>query len=287
MGVTIEKPTVLNLLRTIPSGIGLDIAKNHTGIVIWNGETTEEYGFELDPYDKDSYFAEYKMRRDFKNRLSSIVSGRHFEFSIVEDVYGGRNFDTTRKLLALNTVFDELLFDRVCTTGEFVRWGESKWMSNFRMLYKQKGKLKVKLETQAILEHLEYAYVLDNKNTKVPYYEDICDACGMLLGVVAAHHMKDTLAKSRPIHMSEVKLLYVEDVYAIDNLRDKRVQEEGYVLVDIAGRNIEKEILSLVRARPDDVLCAFVAPDKLGEFGIKHKFTFYESNEGYLLFYKK
>ena len=44
------------------------------------------------------------MRRDLKVKLSEIVVGRDFEVCIVEDVYGGENFDTVRKLLNLNTV---------------------------------------------------------------------------------------------------------------------------------------------------------------------------------------
>ena len=296
MGITsssvIEKPTVLSLLKTIPSGIGLDIAKNHTGIFIWNGVSTEEYGFKLEPYDSNDYFAEYKMRRDFKKKLAEIVKNRHFEYCIVEDVYGGDNFDTVRKLLAINNVMDELIFDGVCTVGNFVRWGESKWASMTRRVYKQRGKLKSKIETQGILEYLEYDFYLKNKDLsgaekKDIFFEDICDACAMLLGVVIQKNLEISLVKQSSLKLSDIKLIYVEDLMDTYNHRDERVRDGWYVSVDINTRNIEKSIMDNVKANPNDVLCAYLPVDKLGIFGIKHKFTFYESGEGYLLFYKK
>ena len=159
----IEKLTVLNLFKTIKSGIGLDISKNHTGIVIWNGKTIETYGFAIEEYDKSDYFAEYKMRRDFKEKLYQIVKDRHFEYCIVEDVYSGENFDTVRKLLALQTVIDELIFEHVCVVDNFVRWLQVEWSKYTRQVYKQAGRLKSKLETQGILEYLEFDFYLEHK----------------------------------------------------------------------------------------------------------------------------
>ena len=58
----ISKPDIKQVLSVIPSGIGLDIAKNHTGVVIWDGSEIEEFGFAIKDYDKSDYFAEYRMR---------------------------------------------------------------------------------------------------------------------------------------------------------------------------------------------------------------------------------
>lgn len=290
--VRYEKPTVLNLLKLIPSGIGLDVAKNHTGISIWNGETVEEYGFAIDMYDKDDYFAEYKMRRQFKEKLSEIIRGRYFEHCIIEDVYGGENFDTVRKLLALNTVIDESIFDRVCTVNKFYRWNEPKWSSATRAIYKQKGKLKSKIETQGLLEYLEYDFYLQHKDDKPAvkkeiFFEDICDATAMLIGVVAYETMNLNIAKQTSLKLSDIKMIYVEDTIDTYSCKDKRIEEEGFIGVDLDFRNLEKSILLQVAQHPTDVLCAFVPSSKLGVFGLKHKFTFFDSDEGYLLFYKK
>lgn len=292
MAVKYEKPTVLSLFKTIPSGIGLDIAKNHSGICIWNGESIEQYGFALDDFDKKDPFAEYKMRRQFKQKLSETIRGRYFEHCIIEDVYGGENFDTTRKLLALNTVIDELIFEHCCTVNKFYRWNEPKWSSATRSIYKQRGRLKSKIETQGLLEYLEYDYYLEHKDDKPAvkkeiFFEDICDATAMLLAVVANETLNLNIAKQSSIKMSDIKMIYLEDTMDTYSCSDKRVNEEGFISVDLDYRNIEKSIVNQVSQHPNDVLCAFLPSSKLGVFGLKHKFTFYDSEEGYLLFYKK
>lgn len=287
-----EKPTVLNLFKTIPSGIGLDIAKNHSGICIWNGQSIEQYGFALEEYDKSNPFAEYKMRKEFKEKLKSIVNERYFEHCIIEDVYGGDNFDTTRKLLALNTVIDELIFEHSCTVNKFYRWNEPKWSKATRSIYKQRGRLKSKVETQGLLEYLEYDFYLAHKDDesevkKSIFFEDICDATAMLLGVVAYEIMNINIAKQPSIKMSDIKMVYVEDLLDTYSCKDKRISEEGYIYVDLDYRNLEKSIVSQVAQHPSDVLCALLPSSKLGVFGLNHKFKFYDSDESYLLFYKK
>lgn len=290
--MVIEKCTVLNLLSLIKSGIGLDISKNHTGVFIWDNGKCEEYGFSLPEYDKDDPHAECRMRRALRYELEKLVKGRHFEHCIVEDIYGGDNFDTVRKLIALNTVIDDLIFDKVCTVDNFYRWKEPVWLSNLRLLYRQKGKWKAKIETQSILEYLGYDFYLQHKDDtnavkKQIFFEDICDACGQLLSVVAYQNLRANKEHKKTVKISEVKLCYIEDMDDFDVASDKRVREDDCLVLDYSGRDIEKYILSMVEIYPNDLLCIELPVAKLGAFGIKHKLPFYESGMGYLYFYKK
>jgi len=270
---------ITDLLKRIPSGMGLDIAKNHTGVFIWDGSEIHEYGLVVGTdYNKDDPFAEYRMRREFKDKLGEIVEGRFFARCIVENVYGGQNFDTVRKLLALNTVIDELIFDNVCSVDKFYRWEEAKWLKYARLLYKQKGKLNPKVEIQGILDALGYSY--EGKCA-----EDVRDAAGMLLGVVASEMIADNQSKVS-VKMSDVKMHYIELPEDIYLLRDTKVQD-GCIMVDLDLRSIEKSILMNVSQHPADALIAPLPSNKLGSFGLKHKFRFYEEGDGYLVFYKK
>lgn len=289
----LSRATVEGILSQVKSGIGLDVAKNHTGICIWNGVGVETYGFSIKEYDKSDYFAEYRMRRDFKAKLKELVEGHDFEVCIIEDVYGGENFDTVRKLLALNTVIDELIFERACTVDKFFRWNEPQWLSALRTVYKQRGRLKAKVETQGILEFLNWDFYMSNcgksdSEKKGIFFEDICDACGMLVGAVQQLNMNINLAKAASLRLSDIKMYYIgilEDCYSV---KDNRVRNEGFIEVDISGRNIEKEIVTQAGLHPNDVMCAFLPPSKLGVFGMKHKFTFFDGEEeGYLVFYRK
>ena len=186
----ITKTTLFDFFKYIKSGIALDVAPDHTGVVIWDGEKVTEYGFRVE-IDSKSVHWEYKMRRDFKQELKKIVSGKDFEVCVIEGVYGGVNYDTTQKLLALNTVIDELIFEGVWFITEFFRWKPSEWLAKARMVYKQRGKLKTKLEIQGILEYLGYEFYITNKDKSDKekaemFFEDKCDACGMLLAVCVA-----------------------------------------------------------------------------------------------------
>lgn len=300
--VTYEKPTVVSILKNFKSGIGLDIAKNHTGIVYWDGSELHTYGFLLSEYDSKDYFAEYKMRREFKQKLAEIVKGKFFELCIVEDVYGGDNFDTVRKLLALNTVMDELIFDGVCSVDTFVRWKQVMWAAKTRLVYRQKGKPKSKIETQNLMEFLEFDFYEKYKDypetekeskakglptKKELFFEDICDACGMLLGLAIAKLYDNLAQKPKKVSMSDIKLIYIDYLDDPYRIPDKRVQDEGYIVVDFNYRNIEEGVKQEVMLHPNDVICAEIPPSKLGAFGLKHKLNFYTEGEGYLLFYNK
>lgn len=288
----IAKPTLLSMLGTIPSGLALDVAKNHTGVVHWDGTELHRYGFSIDEYDKGDPFAEYKMRRQFKEKLREIVAGISVEYCVIEDVYGGENFDTVRKLLALQTVVDELIFDHVFFVSKFFRWNEPKWSALTRTIYKQRGRLKSKIETQGVLEFLEDEFYLQHREDsagvkKEIFFEDICDATGVLLAVVVSEIMQINIARAPSLKMSQIKMVYLEDLEDTFTCRDRRIREEGFIPVELDYRNLEKTILLQAAQHPDDVLCSLVPSSKLGVFGAKNKFTFYDSDESYLLFYCK
>lgn len=290
--VKIEKPTIQNLFPLMKSAIALDIAPLHTGIVIWNGETTEEYGFANPPVDYNDVFWEYRLRKTFKAKVQEIVNGRQFEYGVVEDVYGGDNFHTVRQLLALNNVFDELQFDRACFVDNYFRWGASEWMAKARKIYKQKNKLVSKIETQGLLEFLEYKFYLEHKEDttnvkKEIFFEDICDACGMLVGVVAHKTLEKNLLNNTSVRLSDIKMYYLEDLEETYGHRDTRLREEAYTTVELNYRSLEGSIINSVKENPDDVLVAYLPVAKLGTFGLTHKFKFYASGEGYLVFYRK
>ena len=291
----IEKPTMLNLLKNFGSVLALDQAPLHTGVVIWNGSEFENYYFRTPAVSKDAEdpFRLYKLRRDFKSELKNIVQDRTFDYVIVENVFAGDNYETFAQLLTINNVIDELIFEGSCyVLKKFYRWEPSAWLSRARRFYKQKGKLRSKIETQGILEYLEDDYYLKNKNLSNKEKEDICfedtcDARGMILAVVAEEKLKVNMVKSIGLKLSDIKMVYVEDLEETYSNRDKRIANEEYVPVDLNFRALETSIINQVIQNPDDVLCAYLPVDKLGRFGLEKKFKFYQSGEGYLLFYKK
>lgn len=298
----VVRPTVEGLLKTIKSGIGIDAAKLHTGICIWDGQKVETYGFRLNEYDKDDPFAEYKMRRDFKNKLLEYVDGKTFQVCIIEDCYGGENFDTVRKLLAIQTVIDELIFEKRVFVDEFYRKKEPVWFSNFRKIYKVAKGYDSKIETQMILEYLNFDFYMqykdypdradDAKKRDLPtkssfFFEDRCDATAQLLSIAMEKITNQGRVSEKPISFADIKVYYLNaPVLTFSNDKVLKVTDKPRT-VKLNTRNLQQSIIDCVKSFPDDVMIAEVPVDKLGVFGVKQKFTFYSDGEGWIVFYKK
>lgn len=297
---TVEAVNELNIMTLLNgTAITLDIAPLHTGVVIWNGSSFEEYYFHLSHKEgmKDESLSPMwaiKQRRVFKKHLEEIVKGRSFDYCLVEGVYGGENYSTTVQLLNLNTVIDELMLDRVCTIKTFYRERQTVWSKDMRLIYKQKNKPTSKVEVQNFLDYMNCSYYLKHKNDTekqkaIECFEDICDSYGMLFSIVAKLKFATTVEKKKRIRFSDIKLLYVEDSEEVYSSRDKVFSSGDFEPVNLDFRNIEKSLLGYIEQFPDKLLCAYLPPSKLGIFGTKHHLEFFcnEDDEGWLYFYKQ
>lgn len=290
----ISVPTVETILSQFKSGIGLDIAKNHTGVCLWRDGKVETLGFAIEmEYEKDSYMAEAKMRLEFKSKLEEILKGYDWEVCIIEDVYGGVNFDTTRKLLALNCVVDELMLEGRVTIGNLYRFKEAEWIKDLRSIVKLGTKLNPKYECQKILEYLGYQFVLENYNRSESYkqdifFEDRCDATGQLLAL--AMHLKSEVrtVKKSSLRLSDIYMVFIEDLDDAFYLDDETVGSYGInEVVDFNRKDIERGILDAVEENKNQVYFVMLSTGELGTFGMKNGLTFYEQGFGYLIFYHK
>lgn len=292
----IQKPSIESTLSIFKSGIGLDVSKNHTGVCMWRDGKVTTTGFALDmEYDKNCYMAEAKMRIEFKNKLKEILQGYNWEVCVVEDVYGGVNYDTTRKLLALNCVVDELVLEGYINIDYIYRLKEAEWLAGFRKLSNAGSKLNAKYECQAILEYLDFDFYKENKacteaQKQAMFFEDICDATGQLCGLASKLIDKGkSTVKEASVRLSKVKMYYIESMDNIKSIRNKLVKQDNLELVELVSGNIEKAILDAVKNSADTgkVLYSCVSNSRLGTFGLRQGFTFYEQGYGYLIFYNK
>lgn len=291
--VEVEKPTVESILSKFKSGIGLDIAKNHTGVALWRDGKLESFGFNIDmEYDDSSYLAEAKMRKWFKQKIKEILQGYDWEVCIIEDVYGGVNFSTTRKLLALNCVVDELMLDGEISIGNLYRFKETEWMKDLRLIQKVGTKLNPKYECEQILKYLGSSLVLENESKSASYkadifYEDRCDALGQLLAL-SVHLISETRSvKASSVRLSNVQMYFLEDIYEGNGIKDTVL--DNFVpefCSEFNSRDIESSILERLKTYKG-VSAVCLSTDDLGAFGIKNGFQFYEQGYGYLVFYDK
>lgn len=292
----VSKMTVESILSQVKSGIGLDIAKNHTGVCLWRNGVVETVGFALDSdYDKSDYMAEAKMRLQFKEKLYDILKDETWEVCVVEDVYGGENFDTTRKLIALNCVVDELVLEGKIHIDNIYRFKEPEWMRDFRKILRVGKKPSTKFECQEILKYMGYPFAVDNSNLKDVekqkiFYEDICDATAQLCSLCLKLRSPEPSVKKSSTKLTEIHIEYVSCEYDIDLIDDSVIAEFGYCMMPEAYSeysSIENCVIDLVKSNPDVPIAMEVPTSMLGTWGIKNGLKFYHQGSGFLVAYDK
>lgn len=265
---------------TFKSGVALDISKNHTGVCMWRDNQVFVSGFKIDyEYDDTDYMAEAKMRMEFKAKLYSILKDYDWEYCIVEDVYGGNNFDTTRKLLALNCVVDELVLEGNLNIANIYRFKEPEWLKYAKMTSSVDGKLDSKIITQRILNNLGYNFYLANKDLsdgekEKIFFEDICDATAQLIGLAICIQKNITPAarKKKRLTFSSLVYDYVVEIEELEYSKHKVLRDEtlNSRYITYTGGSIEKFMLSNVEKYPDEILMSRIDMTAMGTFAIKH-----------------
>lgn len=293
--LSIESVTVESLLKEMGTSLALDISKNSTGISFWkNGELhVSNYHIPVEYTDSDP-FSEIKMRLDFKRHLTSLFKGEHFDTIIVEDVFGGDNFSTVRKLLALNTVIDELVIEEVITVENFYRQSNQTWKSNMRSIYKAGKGLKDKFEIEQVALHLGFGYALEHKSDTDAQkskegYQDILDATMMLCSVSALKNSEIKTKKSSRIKKSDIEFDFIEDLEYLDYSDKELYSQYPYLEISRANKKatIEKVFVDSFNNNEEYeeyILALHVSNGEVGLFGIEHSIP---TTEGYILGYLK
>lgn len=293
--VSVDTPTIESVLSGWGTSLGLDIAPNHTGIFLWDDDkkTWHTYGFKVgDDISQDDVYYDAKVRRFFYSKYEELFRGIHFSHICVEGCYGGDNYETVKQLLNINTVIDELVLDGKIGCDNLYRVKPSKWLSGLSMLSSMKGGYSTKYKTQEILKQIGYEFALSGvdkpqKYLKDIFYEDICDATGLVLGLRMLEKAEISVNKSREIGLSKIEVHYLSDYDEIYELYGGFAHNVCVHESVINKRTIEKEIKRLVNDDASQVYCVRLQNSDLGSFGIKRDFEYFNQGYGWLVFYYK
>lgn len=205
--ISLELPTIENIIPKEGLFLGLDISKNSTGLTyIENGKrVTGNIHLE----DIKGEHSEVLLRRALKRDLMEVVEGREFDLIIIEDAFVGENADTVRLLFALNTAIDEMILDGICSCKKFLRVPNQSWKSWIYMLdynkvtkgYNDKEKIRYCLESIGVYEEGEG-------------YQDRLDSTGLLVGYFLKG--KDVAKGGKPFRKKKVRFSDIEGAFDID-----------------------------------------------------------------------
>lgn len=292
---SIEKVTVESLLEGMGTSLALDISKNSTGIAYWKNGVLNVSNYHISvEYKEEDPFSEIKMRLDFKKHLVEMFRGEAFDTIIVEDVFGGDNFSTVRKLLALNTVIDELVVEGILSVENFYRQSNKTWKSNMRSIYKAGKGLKDKFEIEQVALHLGFGYALEHQSdtdaqkTKEGY-QDILDATMMLCSVSALKNNDIKTKKSSRIKKSDLVFDFVEILDELDYSDNEIYSAFPYIEIDrpnsrVTIENVFLDAFNMHDEYDEYVLALSVDEGELGLFGVEHNI---KASKGFVLAYKK
>lgn len=294
---SVEKAGVLEILSYFGSAISIDTSKSSTGVCLWSGSDYTLIDIHLtEEHVPNDALSEVRMRNEYKKKLGALVRGKHFEFAVQEDVFGGLNFSTTRTLITLNTVFDELVLEGVCTVGEYIKMPNTQWKKYMRLITKISGCPEDKKEIRETLRHLEFDFLLENENLseeekKNIGFQDKCDATAMLCAMAIMKSQGVEKKKSKKLTMAKLNFFSIEDPIELDYIDDIVIENLPVKEVSLGRLDIDKRVLQVVNdVNEEDYEGAYMM--KIPSYRLKHfkskiEIPYYDSGFGYLVFYDK
>lgn len=286
----IEKPTVRSLLSAFESAISLDISKNSTGVCLWEGGDYRLFRIDIEtPYNSKDPLSEARMRKEFRGYLETLTGGRKFEVGVVENVFGGENFETTRILLSLNTVLDEMILDRVCSIERYFKRENSAWKKWFRLLTNVGKGLNHKYEIQEIMRFLEFDFFLENEHLRPTDkldigFQDKLDATGLLCALSLELNSNIKTTTRRKVRLSDLKFGFVSDVEEFDYMDEDIFSEYPIKEVNLGRKDIGSQFKDIFSIQERNCIYYMLVPnERLGNFGVVRDFPYMD--QGYLYVY--
>lgn len=189
MGDIFTNKEVTEILNEYDCTLGLDISRNSTGVALYQNGILMLYRISLEAkYDKDNSMWEAEMKKEFKEAITKLVKGKKFDLVVIENTINGCNAITNKELSLLNTVFDDLVIDGVCSVKKenIIRPLPNVWRKELKNIAGYIDATNTKELVEKLLHRLGYLFVIENcewtdKQKKDKGYYDICDATGMLI----------------------------------------------------------------------------------------------------------
>lgn len=260
--------------------LGLDVSEHSAGICIYKNGKRSTYNSVLN-FNEKSEYKEVLLRRELKADLLGLISGKHFEAILIEDVYQGVNPYTTRLLYAINTAIDELILDEEVTCKEFLRVQNGTWKSWLYVL-DSNGTLKGMKDKLKIQKCLESIGIFEEGEG----YQDRLDATGLVIGYLLCRDKASDLVKSKKkkrVTIEDVRLSYVESSELLSYEIEDGIDDIVYLK---QGERLSKsKILDYLTDQPNTVFISS-EPVKLGRLASELKLPYIEGG-GYLAFWVK
>lgn len=208
----IDSLNYIDFLKLEPTFISLDISVRSTGWVkSLNGNI--EYGtYTIKSVD------ETDRRKEFREFLINLIGKEKIPVVFVEDVIAGTNFLTTKGLIQLNTIVDDLKEYGILDIDKIKRIDNKKWKKYLKSACNYEGDIKKEEDKQLIKNCLNQ--IGFNENVK----QDIYDAIGIAVSVI----YRDNILKEEP-KINTVLKKDLKSGYSIKQFMEKDKKFDKYL----------------------------------------------------------
>ena len=132
----IKSVSYQDILQLEPDFISLDISINSTGWVRSRDGVIDFGTYSLKSLD------ELDRRVEFRGFLQDLIGGYSYKRVYVEDVIAGTNFKTTKSLIQLNTIVDDMKVFDLIKVDKIIREDNNSWKKYLRQVSNYESDIK-------------------------------------------------------------------------------------------------------------------------------------------------
>lgn len=205
-----SKVNYKDFIKMEPTFLSLDISVRSTGWVLCLDGNVQYGTYSIESQD------ELGRRREFREFLVSLIGDKVIPVVVVEDVIAGTNFKTTKGLIQLNSIIDDLKEYNLVSVGEIKRIDNKKWKKYLKQASNYEGE--IKKEEDKVLIHNCMVELGFNENVK----QDIYDALGMAVAVIFRDKVLGEMSKTDAVLKKDLKRGYtIKQFIELDKKSDK------------------------------------------------------------------
>lgn len=195
--------------------IALDISVRSTGWVRYVDKVLSFGTYKLMAQD------DRQRRREFADFLVQLFAENTYEFIVVEDVIFGNNFETTKILMQLNVIVEDLMDSGTLQQTTVYRIGNTVWKKRLYQLANITNSfVKCAVDDKKCIRDALHSMSFDVNDT---YAQDIYDALGLGLACIADKHstaiVEDALTSVKCLHTDLHKCYKFVQYPDLDTLR--------------------------------------------------------------------
>lgn len=162
-----------DILKLEPTFISLDISVRSTGWVNSINGNVEWGTYTLKSED------ELGRRREFRQFLIDLLGSQEYPVVFVEDVIAGTNFKTSKGLIQLNYIVDDLMDLRIIKVCKITRVDNNRWKKYLRQVSNYRN---IGIKEKDVKKHI--ILCLHNMDFKEEVVQDINDAMGLAVAMI-------------------------------------------------------------------------------------------------------